>query len=896
MDNKYSFGFIFEFKNKATRSTKKAKESVDALATSIEALQTISKREISTEETDKYANALAKIIPKQRAANGAAGEGSRKLTGLQKSLRVLSKAWRANRYGIRLFHAALLAVTASKALSVIRRGVSGLGRMMVGVVKTGKDFDQTLTATASNMKLNAKGAEQLRAFVKRTGATTNKTANEVGQGMLSLSQSGYGLIDSMRLTTPAIKLAGATLTKYGRTMEILKDTMRVFGIGTQDTVKTTDTLTAATLSSSTNLSQLGLGLKQVSGIASASGRSLFETVSVLSVFANAGRRGADGGVAFRNVLATLQTPSKNLRSTLKFLGLDMKDLSPKTNNFVTIFSRLRPLMKRTDLVWKLFGKRTAPAFLAFMRQGPGAIAKMQAAMSKASKTAKVYDKNMNTVAGRIQIFQSAVEGLKIELFDLIKKQFKADLKDATVLINRISTAVKRAGPVIVKVFRSGGEIVRFAARQIFGATRSILKGFDLLTKTGKVSNKSLRDVIAPMVVAVELAKNRVLDFVTGMIKGFKVGFTGAKTYLLLILTPLYKATAAVLEWAGVIKKGDNALMKFGKVMGVVLGAFTVFAAAKLALLIPSFVLSSIVSAGRALWAIGYVLFAQVVPGIISFTRVLLTQHLPALISWASRVSLMSGISLVSLKASMLGALVATKGLTLALLAQAAAWAATPIGQAVIAVVAIGVATYFLIRYWKEWTTWIRKGGAWMEGLVAGITAFFPILGTTLNLVRHWESLGGAIKYVMGLLRKIPGMSKFLGKADDFKKGGKRTVDVKKVQTQIFDFNKLPVMKKAAAVAATVTGTGSTAKSKSNQNAVQTGSVFGTPQQGQPFAIPGMNLPNLSKLFPTGSVPQMATQSPINATINIYTQAGQNPKEIAEMVKKELDRLTNRGRG
>lgn len=904
MDNKYSFGFLFEFKNKASRPAKAAQKAVESLTSSVVALQAASKKEISQEQAEKYAAALKKMIPAQRAANKATEKGTRAQRKMRGSLQVLGRAWRSNRAGIRMFHAALLAVTASKVFNGIRAGARLLGRTLVDVINVGKEFDQTLVATSSNMRLNAVGSEKLRTFVKKMGATTEKTAREVATGMRGLSQSGFNLADAMRITEPAIKLAGATLTKYEKTLDIVKDTMAVFQIKSQDALKTTDILSSATLSSATNLSQLGLGLRQVSGVASSANRDLHETVAVLGVFAQSGQRGARGGVAFRNILASITKPSKSLSRVLKFLGKDIKALSPETNDFATIFSRLQPLMKRTDLIWSLFGKRTAPAFLSFMKQGAGAVNKMQKAMRSQNSTAKLYAKNMNTVAGRIKIFQSATEGLKIELFDLIKKQFKDDLKDATVLVGRISTAVKRAGPVIQAVFRGAGEVVRFAVREILGGTRAMLKGFDVLTRAGRVNSSALKNVIAPLVVAVGIAKNSLITFVAGMVKGFKSGFTAAKFYLVLLLTPLFKVAEALLYWTGVIEKGDNKLTSFAKVLGFTLGAFSAFAIAKLALLIPSFVLTSIASAARMLWAIGTVIFTRVIPSIILFTKTLWTKHLPALAAWISSTGIVSGVSLIALRAALWNATATIVGMTGAILLQAAAWAATPIGQAVIVVVALAAATFFLIKYWKEWTGWIQKAGLWMDAIIVSITLFLPFVGATLALVRHWEKLGGAISFVMKMLRKIPGMKSVLGDPlADQKKKAAAAAAAKRKGLSVFDFDNLPALKAKPKLTASQQLKSSSLFGGSQgagfKNALSgMGFNFGGQASGSPqsFQFPkSLQMPaGLSKSLQMPQVPAGAGASTGPITINVYATQNMNIEELANKVKEVLERKAMRG--
>ncbi|SDX11939.1 phage tail tape measure protein [Flavobacterium degerlachei] len=128
-------------------------------------------------------------------------------------------------------------------------------------------------------------------------------------------------------------------------------------------------MAASAKEGSAELPQIAQALEQ-SGLAAKTASVGFEETNAwIQVLDKNGKKGAEGGVALRNVMATLAQGRflpKDVRTELKAAGVDINKL---TDNSVSLSERIKPLkniMQDQALVTKLFGKENSNAAIAMI--------------------------------------------------------------------------------------------------------------------------------------------------------------------------------------------------------------------------------------------------------------------------------------------------------------------------------------------------------------------------------------------------------------------------------------------------------------------------------------------------------------------------------------------------
>lgn len=137
----------------------------------------------------------------------------------------------------------------------------------------------------------------------------------------------------------------------------------------KEMAKMNNVMAAAAKEGSAELPQIAQALEQSGLAAKTAGVSFEETNAFIQVLDKSGKKGAEGGVALRNVMATLAQGRflpKDTKAELAAAGVNINTL---TDSSLSLSDRLKPLkgiMNDQALVTKLFGKENSNAAIAMI--------------------------------------------------------------------------------------------------------------------------------------------------------------------------------------------------------------------------------------------------------------------------------------------------------------------------------------------------------------------------------------------------------------------------------------------------------------------------------------------------------------------------------------------------
>lgn len=304
--------------------------------------------------------------------------------------------------------------------------------------------DGLISLNDPGIKLSSSLAD-LSAITGTTGAKlkeiegyARENANTFG-GSAAESTESYKLILSK--LTPEIAKVPSALKAMGKeasitsklmggdtvaATEVLTTAMNQYQVSMKDPIqaakemaKMNNVMAASAKEGSAELPQIAQALEQSGLAAKTANVSFEETNAFIQVLDKNGKKGAEGGVALRNVMATLSEGRFLPKDTKKALTDAGVDINKLTDNSVSLSERLKPLkgiMNDQALVTKLFGKENSNAAIA-MVAGIGEAERLTKAVTGTNTAYEQAAIIMESPLEKNKRLQAQIDDFKITLFN-----------------------------------------------------------------------------------------------------------------------------------------------------------------------------------------------------------------------------------------------------------------------------------------------------------------------------------------------------------------------------------------------------------------------------------------------------------------------------------------------
>ncbi len=241
--------------------------------------------------------------------------------------------------------------------------------------------------------------------------------------------------------------------------ELLTTAMNQYQVSTEDPIqaskemtKMMNTMAAAAKEGSAELPEIKAGLEQSGMAAKAANVSFEETNAALQVLDKAGKKGSEGGVALRNVMAKLSEGRflpKDVQKELSHAGVSIDTLGNKNLSLAERMKPLRKIMGDNALVTKLFGTENSNAALALI----SGINEQERLTAAITGTNTAYDQAaivMDSPAEKNKRLQAQIDDFKISLFNAsnglmgyasVLGETARDVSDLLPLLSGMSTVI-----------------------------------------------------------------------------------------------------------------------------------------------------------------------------------------------------------------------------------------------------------------------------------------------------------------------------------------------------------------------------------------------------------------------------------------------------------------------
>ena len=356
---------------------------------------------------------------------------------------------------------------ANLASDTLKKLGSELVNVARDVVQTGEQFSASMSEVGAISGATAEELNELEQAARLYGSTTKFSATEAADALKYMALAGWNSQQAIAGLPAVLDLAAASGMDLGRASDIVTDYITAFGLEVEDASRFVDIMSYAMSHSNTTTEMLGEAYKNCAANAHAMGFSVEDVTAALMTMANSGIKGGEAGTSLNAIMTRLATNTKGCADVLHEYGIEiyddeknMRSLSSILTETAQIWGTLSDevqnnLAKQIAGQNQIVGFQTVMAGLSESAKNAGmSFEDYTAALEQCEGTSNDMAKTMsNNLTGDLKTLQSALDELKLKLFDSAETPLRNIVKTITekgvpaleTLINHLDIII----PVVV---------------------------------------------------------------------------------------------------------------------------------------------------------------------------------------------------------------------------------------------------------------------------------------------------------------------------------------------------------------------------------------------------------------------------------------------------------------
>ena len=373
-----------------------------------------------------------------------------------------------------------MSVAAGNLISGLTQAATGklteLAKTSVGV---GMSFQSSMSQVAATMGVGVDQIQNLTDKAKEMGSTTAFTATQAADALNYLALAGYDANKAAEVLPSVLNLAAAGGMDLAYASDLVTDAMASLNLeaNKQNVDEFGNKLAKAASKANANVSQLGEAILTVGGTAANLKGGTTELTTALGLLANVGIKGAEGGTHLRNIILSLQSPTKDAREVMEQLGLEVYDTQGNMRQLDDILTDLNTVMagmtqgQKDSVINALFNKTDLAAvngLLAAQGEQWESLAQQIDAAGEAAgdsgAMAQMAETQLDNLQGSVTIMQSALEGLQLGIYDYLEPSLNEAAKWGSECFSTLTSALSEGGPEAM--LQAAGQIISDLAASV----------------------------------------------------------------------------------------------------------------------------------------------------------------------------------------------------------------------------------------------------------------------------------------------------------------------------------------------------------------------------------------------------------------------------------------------
>jgi len=285
---------------------------------------------------------------------------------------------------------------ATKAVGLFGGAFAGLA-ILKDVGRRIVAFDKAMIGLSAILRTTRKDIKALEDQAISLGGSTIFTANQVGELQTILARFGFDQTEIENSTAAILDLAAAAGIDLSTAADTSAATLRAFGLETTEMGRVVDVMTSSFINSALTVETFGEAMKFAAPLAAAAGVTIEETAAMLGILADNGLRGSIAGTSLRRIFTELARTGKTMTQIFEEAGGDVNFLADA-------------LGFADDAV----GKYALSSFIVLAKNA-GLISENTAALYEAGVAANVAQSQLESLANKTLLLNSAWEGLVLTI-------------------------------------------------------------------------------------------------------------------------------------------------------------------------------------------------------------------------------------------------------------------------------------------------------------------------------------------------------------------------------------------------------------------------------------------------------------------------------------------------
>lgn len=441
-----------------------------------------------------------------------------------------------------------LETAAKVGAAAIGAATKAVGAFGVSSVKTGMDFDKSMSQVAATMGTTVDNIQELRNFAQEMGSTTAFSATQAADALNYMALAGYDAEKSMEMLPNVLNLAAAGGMELAEASDMVTDASSALGLEEKETAAMVDQMAAAASKSNTSVAQLGDAMLTIGGTARNLAGGTQELSTMLGVLADNGIKGAEGGTHLRNVILSLQNPTAKAEAALNALGVQVYDADGNMRSMIDIVGDLQAGIGGMDqasqdaMLSGIFNKTDLAAVQALMGTTTERFDELSAAIGDSTGAAQAMaNTQLDNLAGDVTLFESALEGAKIAVSDELTPSLREFVQFGSNGLGTLTEAFKEGG--LSGAMEALGGILSDGLSMVLGFVPKMIEaGVSLLSALGQ----GLLDN-APLIM--QTALDIIMMLAQGLIENVDSLVNGAVTLISQLATFLGENADMIIQAA-----------------------------------------------------------------------------------------------------------------------------------------------------------------------------------------------------------------------------------------------------------------------------------------------------------------------------------------------------------
>ena len=384
-----------------------------------------------------------------------------------------------------------MTVAAGNLISdLVKTAGSKLAGLAQSSVSVGMNFDASMSQVAATMGTTVDQIQSLTDTAKEMGSTTKFTATQAADALNYLALAGYDADKAAEVLPSVLNLAAAGGMDLAYASDLVTDAMASLNIeaNKQNVDEFGNKLAMAASKANANVSQLGEAILTVGGTAANLKGGTTELTTALGLLANVGIKGAEGGTHLRNIILSLQSPTKDAREVMEQLGLEVYDAQGNMRQLDDILTDLNTVMDgmtqgdKDSIINALFNKTDLAAVNGLLaaqgEQWETLASQIDAADGAMGQMAETQQDNLQ---GVMTSMGSASEGLQLAVFERLEPTLTELGNYGIQCIRTLSSALSEGGPEAM--LQAAGDILAELAAGIAEQLPGLMStGVEIITQ------------------------------------------------------------------------------------------------------------------------------------------------------------------------------------------------------------------------------------------------------------------------------------------------------------------------------------------------------------------------------------------------------------------------------